>query len=108
MWYLCEPATKRHQSRRAQRIRRADPNELHALEVTYDCRKRSPDRGLRMQRNTLESEVVHANATWLQAGQEKRARTTHKFDGGEEDGEGEGKDDAPELPVLRDAVGGGG
>ena len=71
MWYLCEPATKRHQSRRAKGIRRANPDKLHALEVTYDRRKRSPDRGLRRQRNTLDSKFVHANATWLQAGQEK-------------------------------------
>ena len=108
MWYLCEPTAKRHQSRRAKRIRRADPDKLHALEVTYNRRKRGPDRSLHMQRNTLESESVHANATWFQADQEKRAKTTHKLDGGEEDGECEGKDDAPELPVLRDTEGGGG
>ena len=55
-------------------------------------------------------EFVHANTTWLQACQKKRAKTTHKLDGSGKGGEGEGKleDDAPELLVFRYTVGSSG
>ena len=66
---LCKPATKRHQSGRAKHISRPDPDDLHALDVTYDRWKRRSDRGLHMRRITLESEFLDADTTWLRVGQ---------------------------------------
>ena len=102
MGYLCEPTTKRHQSRRAECIRRAYPDELLAIEVANNGRKCSSNCGLRMQRHALESEFFNKCCLlprWWK-------KETHKLHGGEEDGKSEGKYDAPELPVLRYAMGG--